>query len=750
MKFTSTNNNFGSGEWSPRMKGRSDVAAYPNACELMYNMIPQMTGGAEFRGGTEQIPILDSTARTYFQNLLSGFLPALPGTCKLISYTSSGGGLSDQVLSITGGFGSYKWYVLPLGTEPTIGAGSTGVSSYSLGPSSHVQVGDLVIFAGLNGPPKVFTGTVVTDMDIYLANQGKKPWKAFPWGDLNAFDSNVTITAGATANTVGSPVGLTSSAPFFTASMVGSYVRLCNGTALDGVVKITTFTNSTTVVATVMQVLPNTSFTYGSTTNSTSFWQQSQWYSGNWPRTVTAHQGRLIFGGSTLKPDTLWGSRISNIFDFEEIPSPNTTGVFGFASNGWIQDNSRPFTLTPNTSVASSIVALSSSKTLVINTAKAEIVAYGSNGALGPNNAQFESSTSFGAAPVTPVRVNNYLTFVQGNGAKLRDVVFNFEQDQYKSNDLSFTSEHLFTQDFKGYPFNIDPIVSMTKVENKSSVLFALTSSGLLRCVTLDRDYNINGWARIVLGVSGLQGISATPAPVILSICSAYNHTIRQQRLHLLVLRVINGVPTISYEVMTQAWNGQNPYTSPSTMTSIKPVYLDMSSYATNVGAVPTTTWKTSTAIYNLYRGEFVSVVADGNYIGELEVSNDSDATITLPYAASTVLVGYKYLGQVTTFPIEPPSKAGTPVARYKAVDEASVRFDNSIGCLVGFSEDTLEDIPMRDPSQPMNQAVEFFTGSKVLTWPAGYEREYKVIIRQDKPYPMHIVSVAAHGMTYD
>jgi hypothetical protein len=107
-------------------------------------------------------------------------------------------------------------------------------------------------------------------------------------------------------------------------------------------------------------------------------------------------------------------------------------------------DNSRPFTLTPNSGEVSNIVAMSAQKTLLINTERNEINAYGSNGALGPLNVVFESTSSFGATAVQPVRINNFMTFVQANGFKVRDITFSFAEDQYKSTDLSFVADHFF------------------------------------------------------------------------------------------------------------------------------------------------------------------------------------------------------------------------------------------------------------------------------------------------------------------
>ena len=44
---------------------------------------------------------------------------------------------------------------------------------------------------------------------------------------------------------------------------------------------------------------------------------------------------------------------------------------------------------------------------------------------------------------------------------------------------------------------SIDEIVGLEKLEQRGSFMFTLTENGKLFCVTLDRDYKINAWARI-------------------------------------------------------------------------------------------------------------------------------------------------------------------------------------------------------------------------------------------------------------
>ena len=758
MKFNFPINNFASGEWSPKMLGRTDTDQYARACEEITNYIPQMTGGAAFRGGTIYQPFT-SSMQTAFDGYTGGVkIPPL-NSMKMVPYTPYLA-VYSKIIIMTG----TKWWLYPTfpTDTPTLGtAAGADITGFNWDPlgTDFTALGDLLILTNRNGrcKPKVFwfndtTGLFRVDNidQEYITSQ---PWKATPWRRIEALDSNVTLNPSAKTGTI----TITASGSHFTANDVGSYRRFGNGTALDGVVRITAVTNATTATATVLQTLPNAAFAYGSTANNASFWQESAWSNKwGWPRTVIAHQGRLIFGGTQAQPDTVWGSRISNFFDFQEVPSPNTTGSTGFANSAFTADNSRPFTLTPNTPESSAIQALSSAKTLTIHTNKAEIVAYGSNGALGPVNVVFESSTSFGSIGVTPVRVNNYVTFAQASGKSIRDIVFNFTEDQFKSTDLAFVADHMFKR-YNG----IDYIAEMCKTEDTSSVLWVRTQNGKLRLVTLDRDYQVNAWARTILGGTGelntgIDGVfEATNEPTILSMCTfpmtgPYSTNGINNYLYLLTHRVYNGQAHIYLEVMQPPWEYTNTAgTAPGEDGAFEERYLDLSMRADKL--VPDSyEYRLVDAASSLspLKNTTVGVIADGNYIGEFLVSNTG--MITLPRNSYTnVIAGYRYKGRIVPTAIEQGGQVGQPVGRQKRVHEIVVKFFNSMGTSYG-RVDEMQEIAFREPGSPMNAPVTYFTGDKALSFPPGYDRKAQVVIEQDKPYPCHVVSVTAYGVTYD
>jgi len=520
--------------------------------------------------------------------------------------------------------------------------------------------------------------------------------------------------------------------------MVGKYIRLANSTTGDAVVKLTTYGSATTFTVTVIWLLGlSGSFAYGSTTNAASFWQVSDWGADvGYPKTVTSYQGRLIFGGSSTKPDTIWGSRISNIYDFSEVPPVNTTGVSGFASGAYTADNSRPFTLTPNSPQTAAIRALSSAKTLLIHTNAAEIVAYGSDGALGPNNVVFESSTSFGAEAVQPVRINNYSTFVQKGGAKLRDVVYNFNEDQYKSSDLSFVADHLFVTGETGSALStpgIDAAKELTVLENESSVLFCRTALGRLHVVTLDRDYQVNAWAKVPLGYFDVE-------PIVHAMCSV--EVDGRNVLMAAVERDHGAGAYISYEIMYDIVENTEKDQS----------YLDGAIRCVNpTPGIPNTTHYVNidSSLYDpRYDDVEVHVVADDNYLGVYTVGNDIDNTITLPSAYETVFVGFYYNGKLQTNNIMAGGQIGLPLGRIRRVDEVAIQLINTRSAWVGINDGEMEELALRSGGALIGTPEDPYTGLQVVPVPGGYDRDLKITIEQRRPGPLYVVYLAARGST--
>lgn len=770
MKFNYPDNNFTAGEWTPKMDKRTDVQEIVRSCKSLVNYIPQIHGGAQFRGGTPTISFSNAD-QAFLDSFIGGVLgaPLLSANgVRIIPYKNSVN-IRKGLLFLAQ---NNNWKVIKASEDVgdmysvTVESAAAHTDFWLPEDIHYVQLGDYIVMTNTLGlyPPVIFFWDnalnmyVVRDFTYQAFSVGKKVWEAQPWDKLNALDISPTLSVPAGTNSVGATFTLTASASLFVATDVGRYIRLGNGTAKDGVVKVTAYTSGTSVTVEIMQVLPNMSFVYGSSTNSNSFWLMSMWSSTTgYPKTVTVFEGRLIFGNIRTKQDTIWGSRISSYFDFMEIPYANTTGISGFASSAFTSDNSRPFTITPNTPESSAITALSAGKTLMIHTESAEIVAYGTNGALGPLNVQLSSSSTFGGSKrVQPKRINNFSTFVQRNGYKLRDITYSFNEDQYVSADLSFMAEHFFLNDDTT---SIDEIVGLEKLEQRGSFMFTLTENGKLFCVTLDRDYKINAWTRIT---------HADPLAHFISMASTVGlNNLNDPIEYMYALVRVTSSTGFHLKLVKLAapWEYKN-LEQPQYHDYITklPQYLDCmleaaptDGYTPSPTIPPTNRWTAVSVTYaltgfpppdSLYINQEVSVIADGNYIGEFMV--DADGEFELPNEYHRVQIGLLYKGTIVPAAIEQGGQVGVPVGRQKRVDEMSIFFYKSMGTKFGLSIDSLMDIPMRDPNQPMGTPVKYFTGEKTVQFPQGYYVDYSVTIIQDKPYPSYIKCISTKGVTYD
>ena len=741
MKFNYLSNNFTSGEWSPKMKARSEVEQYFRAAERLENFIPQIYGGAFRRPGTVR-GVLHATNAAKLQNALATGPDLGSVKSKLIPFVLSTG--QKYFLCAIDGLPSTKWFMFDpedLAAAPiAIQTNSYTDISASAASLKYTQVGDwLFIVDGAGVAPLRILH--LNGSDFYLSMTFQMPsissynyWVGVPFLPIVANGSGVVLTPSGTTGAI--TIG--ASGAFFDNGHVGALFKFSAGGS-TGLVFISGVTSPILASGSVVGGTSVTASGHGSAAGTS--WEEAAWndYRG-WPRTITAFEGRVLAGGTKSYPDTLWGTRIGNVLEWMERPFEQDDYF-----DSYLEDNSRPFTLTPNSKEASNIRALSSDKTLLIHTDRSEIVGYGTQGALGPNDFSFPSSTSFGANTPMPVRANNYAVFVQKGGRKLRDVIFNYEQDQYKSTDLNFIADHLVIgpdDDDTG-----DYIVEICAATVDSSYVYVKTAQGRLLVLVLDRDYQINAWAKLKIGGSVSTDITTEGGPSVKSIGAIAGPTGRGDRIFLIVQRVVNGTSIIHLEYFDEP----NENTDITLDTS-----LDTGDAAYAVMDHKTRYVKNSVdraKSLDHLKGETVQIVANGFYLGEKVVNSSGEIDIDAKYESTDelVIVGLRCDAYIKTLPIEMgQSVPGSPQGFIKRVDQAIIKFYKSYGCQYGYSEETLDNIDFKDPNRAMNLPPQMFTGLKLVTMPTDYDREAAILIKQEKPFPCNILAVVSRAVLYD
>lgn len=190
-----------------------------------------------------------------------------------------------------------------------------------------------------------------------------------------------------------------------------------------------------------------------------------------YPRAVGLFQERLVFGGTTAQPQTIWMSEVG-IFD-------------GFGTGSEASD---AIDVTLGSAEVNQINWIAATRDLIVGTAGGEITINGgmSGTAITPANVSQQPRTYHGSARQQPVVVGNEVLFLQQSGRKVRTFRFDFDIDSYTGEDLSFLAEHLTEGGLASIAYSQEP----------DSRIYAVTSNGDMLVGTYSRAQNVIGWTK--------------------------------------------------------------------------------------------------------------------------------------------------------------------------------------------------------------------------------------------------------------
>jgi hypothetical protein len=249
-----------------------------------------------------------------------------------------------------------------------------------------------------------------------------------------------------------------------------------SGAFITGLVKLTDIASSSEARAVVVNPVQS---------GSTSYWREGAWSTERgFPRTVAAHEQRLVFGGNAYRPQTVWGSAVDDYEKFqpgvEDADSWSHTIVSG-------QQND--------------IQWLISQKSLLIGTSGDEWVISSNKqeSTITPTNVRARRHSGNGSDYLKPQLLDSSVLFVQRGGKVLREMSYNFEADGYVTSDLTLLAEHITGQGIIDTAYQTQP----------ESILWCVTKGGDLIALTYDKAQNISGWHRHVTGNPASDGFES-------------------------------------------------------------------------------------------------------------------------------------------------------------------------------------------------------------------------------------------------
>ena len=324
------------------------------------------------------------------------------------------------------------------------------------------QSGDTMIIVNPNFAIKKLTRTsatnfALTDYEFDTASgMSYQPYYKFA-------AAAITLTPSGTSGSV----TLTASANAFQSGHNGTYLRLVDSAGTVRHALISGYTSATVVTATLSGAVANT--------DEISNWSESVFSSVNgYPRSVTFHDQRLIFGGSRDLPNFLFMSKAAEFFNFDV-----GTGLDDESIQVQIAENQ-----------VSEIKALSSFRHLSIFTSEQELfVPTSENRPLTPATITVKSQTSFGSSGVQPKDFDGATLFLTKSKGSVREFIYSDLSQGYNSDAITLLSQHLI-----GTPTDME-----TQAESSDQIesyMYLVNSDGHMPVFMSIRKEKLNGWVQ--------------------------------------------------------------------------------------------------------------------------------------------------------------------------------------------------------------------------------------------------------------
>jgi hypothetical protein len=740
-RFNSARNSFLSGEITPRALGRFDLEQFSQACETLKNAILLPQGGATRRPGTELL----EAATTELQDKLGSedYVRMVPfvfnanevynviflkNVNKPVIIKNNGDVVAAA--SITRKTPSIE---LPTSiTTIDIASWDGFTEDQQLEEIQYVQVNDFLFITQKDHPPFAVVRTAADTFEIRQFSDyvvmGVGPLGAIlspasvyarPWPFMDKNITSLTVTIGSTSQ--GASTTLTASSALFNAGHVGTIWQITNSAAAStGYCVVTGFTSST-----VVSVENVSSF---ADTTATTNWYEPAWsdYRG-WPRAVGYYEQRLVYGGSESIPGTLWGTQVADIMQLSLDVGATAT-------------NTDPFMMTPAGTQANEIQWLSPSKTLRMGTLGQEMSLAGTDNSLGlgPGNLGYTEQTNYGSQYKMSVKVDNAPIFVQRSGGVLRELVFNFEEDNFRANNLSFLADHMVPDSQLTYQQDRGIVWCKRK-----DLVASSSREYLFMGITRDKNTGVLGFHQHLLG--GIT--SGVGTPTIQSIISLPSDTEGFDQVWLAVKRWADGAPKIYIERMTLPFEYElTDMAGFSGITPSVPVYVDCACVkSAALGAT------TITGLDDVYEDQEVDVFSTIGYVGRFTVTANTITLSSATTAARSYVIGFPYETAIQPTEVTEGNPLGTGVGAMKRIDRASFKFYKTGYAKFGVSKSSnYDEINFRDSSLAPGTVTPLFTGDKDVIVNGAYDRNLQVVVKSDLPFPLTVLSITYRGATND
>lgn len=259
-------------------------------------------------------------------------------------------------------------------------------------------------------------------------------------------------------------------------------------------------------------------------------------------------------------------------------------------------------------------------------------------GALTPSNVDVGLQGNRGCARIEPVVIGNMVLFVQSRGLRIRDLGYEYVSDSYTGTDLTMLARHLFER---------GTIADWAFAQEPDSMCWVVMSDGSLIALTYIREQEVVAWGRFPT-----DGFVESAAAV-----------------------VSEGVDDVYLCVR----RGDERFIE---LLSPRGVFSPEEAFFVDAGVTARfeTPSREVSGLSHL-EGREVVCLADGNVIEGLTVENGK---VALPHAASVVHAGLPYAALLETLELVYGRQDGTQLTRKSRISSVTARVERTRGLFVG------------------------------------------------------------------
>lgn len=470
-------NNFTSGVLDPRLKSRADIQHYANGVEIGDNMVILPFGGTRRRGGLKYVYEIPAAVAGNGQLMAFSYnstdVQYLLAFVEQRIYFFRNGAI---ITNINGSGNDYLVSPYPIAVARFLRTAQTADSmvivhedyaprllvrgatdaTWTLSTITFDFIPQ-IDFNDASSPAPTSEVQDVTFTTVSVGNQFKLDLE----GVVTEAITYDTVTA-TTANRIQKALAKlwnTADGDITVAFTAGTTYRVTfrNGAArnYDTMTGYTVVGTGTIAVAAITNGVPRTENAWSATRG--------------WPRSVTFYEGRMVFGGSKSRPQTVFLSA--------------STALFNFNIGEGLDDDAIMKTL--DTDQANKIINIIPGRHLQIYTEGGEF--FVPDFPITPENSNFRTQTTYGSSRVRPLQAEGATLFLDQFGRGLYQFVYSDVEAAYGASSLSRLSANLLNTP-------VDMAVQKSLNDESTNYIYLINTDGSVALLNTLRTEEISAW----------------------------------------------------------------------------------------------------------------------------------------------------------------------------------------------------------------------------------------------------------------